>query len=170
MIITKGLYYEITGTWTSKSSKNITIVNKYEIGEVFKYKEDKYLIDNAKVKYELKYEEIEIALFISTISSKDIIILPKVNYPERIKTPDYYIIDDNEYYDFKDTIGKSPQLIWHALVNNEKQSHNFIIRINNKYVNWREIERQLSDVYFRLKWVKNIAIIKDNKIKMYTRK
>ena len=40
MIITKSLYYEITGTWTSESSKNITIVNKYEIGEVFKYKEE----------------------------------------------------------------------------------------------------------------------------------
>ena len=127
----------------------------------------KYKIDNHNVKYKLKKGEEKFAYWLANNSSKKVTLLPKINNPERISTPDYLI--DNEYFDYKYTTGSSSQLLYHNLYDKQEQSSNFIIEITSDAIDWTEIYEQVEYVYRRLSWVKKIGIKKEEKFILFER-
>lgn len=159
---------DITNKWLKKKR---LFGKHYEVNmldNVFLYKGKKYIIDGHNVKYEFRKGEKEFAVWLSNNSNKKITLLPKINVPESIKTPDYII--DNEYFDYKYTTGASNQLIFHNLYGKESQSSNFIIEINNKKLSMADLYEQVEYTYKKLNWVDKIAIKKEENFVIFKRK
>ena len=157
-------YKDITKEWLQKNNKHYDVSM---LNNVFNYNGVKYKIDNHNVKYELKKGEEKFAYWLANNSSKKVTLLPKINNPERISTPDYLI--DNEYFDYKYTTGSSSQLLYHNLYDKQEQSSNFIIEITSDAIDWTEIYEQVEYVYRRLSWVKKIGIKKEEKFILFER-
>ena len=163
----KALYKDITNEWFKQKKIN----KHYKVEQLqyeFKYNNHTYKIDGHDVKYEFKKGEREFATWLSQNSNKRVTLLPKVNVPEGVKTPDYLI--DNEYFDYKYTTGSSNQLIFHNLEGKQNQSHNFILEITNKKLSMAEICEQINYTYRKLDWVEKIGIKKDDNFVIFDRK
>ena len=65
-------------------------------------------------------------------------MLPRVNYPEGIKTADYLF--RGEYWDLKDINGKSKQALYHAIYKKNTQSNNFIFNILSEELSINELQ------------------------------
>lgn len=158
------LYKDITDKWLVNNGKSNKIIlhNNFEI---FKYKGKQYFIDNYNIVLDYKMGEIAFALWLSKNTNKRIELFPRFNKPDGFKTADYKI--GKEYFDYKHTIGSSPQLIYHNLEKAKGQSVNFIINITNKKLSQEEIERQVNECFKRLTWIKKIGIQSQYNFKMY---
>lgn len=159
----KTRYVDITNNWFIITNEEAT--EPKLLDDIFEYKGKEYKIDDYNVRYEFKKGEKEFAEWLSQKTNKKITYLPKINMPQKIKTPDYLI--DGEYYDFKYTTGSSDQLIYHNLYGKEEQSNNFIVEITNDSIN---IEEQVDYTFRRLKYVKKIGVKKGEDFIMFERK
>jgi len=138
-----------------------------------------YFIDNEGVKHEVdgKYvilnpsrREIEVAKMLGEVFGGKISIIPKVNEPENIKTPDYII--DGERFDLKEIYGNSKNTLYDALGKQRRQADNFIFDITKTEMDQTEAIRQLQNIYSskHRRWVRILLIIENNKIvKIYKR-
>ena len=94
-------------------------------------------------------------------------MIPRVNEPEGIKTPDYKIKD--MYFDLKTINGNSKQALYHAVRGKEMQSNNFIFNISNSKLDMVDIYEQINSIYNRkdTQWVEIIIVKKDENIFVY---
>jgi len=83
-------------------------------------------VSGTDIKFEYDEEEKELALLLSKVSGKKIYMLPKINKPEGIFTPDYLI--DNEFYDLKRIHGSGKRTLKDVLKDKKKQSKRFSLR------------------------------------------
>lgn len=160
-------YKDITRDWLMQKKIDEHFDVKM-LDKEFCYKGIKYEIDGHFVKYEFCKGEKTFAEWLSKNSNKKITLLPKINKPEKIQTPDYII--DNEYFDYKNTTGSSDQLIYHNIYTQKEQSKNFIININSEKLTLNDIYSQIDIVYKRIDWVEKIAIKKDDIFIIFERK
>lgn len=148
--------------------------NNYEIEEQ-KYFVDnngnKYNVDGKKVILEPTDKEKEVANLLGEIYGGKVRIIPRINEPAGIKTPDYMI--ENRKYDLKEIYGNSKNTLYNAIAKKKEQSDNFIFDISNTKMNIIEAINQIQGIYKskHKDWVNEIILIKNNKIlKMYKRK
>lgn len=97
-------------------------------------------------------------------------MVPRVNEPENIKTPDYLF--NNLKFDLKEIKGNSPYAIDNAIKNNKLQADNFIIDISITKIDTKLIISQIEKIYHSPKriWINTIIIVKHNKlIKVFQR-
>lgn len=133
--------------------------------------ENKYYVDGKHVILEPTKREIEVAKMLGELYGGEIIILPRVNFPLGIKTPDYLV--NNERFDLKEIIGTGKFVIEGNLRKKLKQAKNFIIDISNSQLEIKEAEKQIEIILNskRFFWVEQILIICNNTIiKIYKRK
>ena len=83
-------------------------------------------VSGTDIRFEYDEEEKELALPLSKVSGKKIYMLPKINKPEGISTPDYLI--DNEFYDLKRIHGSGKRTLKDVLKDKKKQSKRFSLR------------------------------------------
>lgn len=98
-------------------------------------------------------------------------IIPRINYPKSIKTPDYII--NGKRYDLKTLTKNNKNTIYNVIHKQKMQASNFIIDISKNGMTQTDAEEQIGKIYNsgHTKWVKQIILIKDNKLlKMYQRK
>lgn len=98
-------------------------------------------------------------------------IIPRVNKPANIKTPDYII--NGERFDLKQITGSGKYVIEGDIKKKKEQANNFVIDITKSKIEMEEVERQVKSIYAskRYLWVDKIIIVKENKIlKIYKRK
>lgn len=158
--------------------KDITIeftkIKKYKIQEQQYYKDEqgnKYNVDNVHVVIKPTKREKEVANILGKIYGGQVSIIPRVNEPANIKTPDYII--NNQKFDLKEITGGGKYVIEGNLRKKKKQADNFIIDLTNAKIELKEAERQIESIYKskRYLWINKIFIIKgDNIIKAYQRK
>ena len=151
------------------------ITDKYVYKKRYQIKKQKYFIDNDGTKYNVdgKYvilkptnREIEVAELLGQAIGGKVNIIPRINKPINIKTPDYII--NNERFDLKEITGSGKYVIEGNLKKKKKQANNFIIDLTNTKIEFKEVERQIESIYIsrRYLWI----IIKGNNIeKVYKR-
>lgn len=160
-------YKDITEQYTSK--------NKYQI------KKQKYFIDDDGIKYNVDgkhvifkptQREIEVAELLGQAIGGKINIIPRINKPCGIKTPDYII--NNEKFDLKQITSKrGNDCVKTSLRNQEKQANNFIIDNTAQTVSDADILKQIDEIYNSrgFLWINKIYLLKDDKfIKIFKRK
>jgi len=91
-------------------------------------------------------------------------LLPRVNYPENISSPDY--LWNDEYWDLKNINGCGKRCIEDSIKNKEKQARNFILDITNSSLKLEEVYIQLNNLFSSKKtiFVDKILVIKNNNV------
>ena len=147
---------------------------KYEIKVKQYYKAEdgtKYNVDGKHVILNPTEREKEVAEILGKVYGGQVNMIPRVNEPSNIKTPDYII--NNERFDLKEITGSGKYVIEGNIRKKKNQANNFIIDITNTKMDIKEIERQIASIYIskRYLWVDKIFIVKeDSIIKIYKRK
>jgi len=155
-------YEDITEEWLKLVNTNnngiITLQGYYE------HKGVKYFVDGKYVVFNPSHTELEVAELLVNNLGGSITILPRVNEPEGIKTPDY--LYNNERWDLKIISGDSKTVLYSSVRKHEKQAHNFIFDITKTSLSLVEIEEQIKYIYRRLDliWLDTVIIIKDKEI------
>lgn len=157
---------DITKEWTKKD-KTGAVHKKlsYTIGGV------DYVVDGKFVILNPSESERRVAEILSEQYGKLVELVPKVNYPLWIQTPDYLV--DGIRYDLKSPIGSGKYLFKGLIAKKRKQADNFIIDISACPLSIKEIEQQIDSLYKspQVGFLKIIVLIKDEKVfKVYSRK
>ena len=162
------IYEDITEQFKEQVNKKCTVIEQ-------QYYTDsngvRYNVDNKYVVYEHTEREKQVANILGGFYGGQVKIIPKVNNPLNIKTPDYII--NGEKFDLKQITGEGKYVIEGNLRKKKEQSQNFVIDITNSKIKIVEVERQIKSIYIskRYKWVDKILVLnKNNIIKIYARK
>ena len=126
----------------------------------------KYYVDGKNVVLDYTKSEVEMAKLLISTFGGIIYLLPRVNYPENIRTADY--LWNNEFWDLKEVKGNSKRVLDNILKNTKFQCLNFILDINVENITLSEIIFQLKLIYNsnHRKWINKIIIIKNGKLLM----
>ena len=147
---------------------------KYRVKEQQYYKDEKgnkYKVDGKNVVLKPTEREKEVANILGKMYGGQVRIIPRVNEPPNIKTPDYIV--NNEKFDLKQITGGGKWTIEGNLKGKKEQSNNFIVDITNAKLDTKEAKRQIQVVYNskHYTWVDKIILIKNDRIiKVYKRK
>ena len=158
-------YQDITNQYTTKKKYQLK-KQKYFISE----DGNRYSVDGKHVLLEPTQRELEVAKLLGEAIGGKVNIIPRINKPEGIKTPDYII--NGEKFDLKQITGGGKYTIQGNLKGKEKQSNNFAIDISNAKFDIKETQRQIENIYNskHYLWLNKIVLIKDDKIiKAYKR-
>lgn len=150
--------------------KNDEITYDVRLQHFYVHDKSVYIVDGKHVKFDYSREELNIAYWINQVFSCEVILVPKINFPDYISTPDFII--NKERWDLKTITSSSSQALYHAVYGKNKQSNNFILDLSKSKLDFHEIINQLKRIYERedTNFVNKI-IIKKNKIyKVYKRK
>lgn len=149
------------------------VTNNYNIERQYKFEKQQYFIDEMGIRYhvdgkhvvlEPTKKEIEVAKLLGQTFGGEISIIPRVNEPEGIKTPDYIL--NKKRFDLKEIKGKGKNVLYDALGKQRKQADNFIFDITNTEINKEEAIKQIKSIYHskHRKWVDRLVLIENNKI------
>ncbi|MCM1053853.1 MAG: hypothetical protein NC483_07775 [Ruminococcus sp.] len=127
----------------------------------FVHENKKYFVDNKNVVLDYSVSEKRIALWLEDTFGGEIYMLPRINKPDGIMTADY--LWNGEYWDLKEIIGNSKQVLYHAVNNKKKQSSNFIFDITKSDLTLNDAEVQIKRLQLRddTNFLSSV-IIKDN--------
>lgn len=159
-------YKDITNQYTTKKKYQI-LKQTYFIDE----EGVKYTVDGKHIVLEPTEQEVEVANLMGKIFGGKVALIPRINYPKKIKTPDYII--NKEKYDLKTLTENNKNTIYNAIHKQKMQANNFIIDISKNRMSQTDAEKQIENIYNsrHTEWVKKILIIKDDKLlKVYERK
>ena len=151
----------------NKCIKNYNLKNHKVIEAKYIEKDGvKYYVDGKNVVLDYSKKELEVANWLVNTFGGKIYMLPRVNYPEHIKTADY--LWNDEFWDLKEVKGSSKRVLDNILKNTKFQCFNFILDINIQNISLNEIIFQLKSIYNsdHRKWINKIIIIKNNKLLM----
>lgn len=104
-------------------------------------------MDGKNVVRDYSEHEKNIAIWLENTFGGEIYMIPRVNIPEGISTPDY--IWSNEKWDLKSISGNSVQTIYHSIRKSSRQSHNFILEIINNKLSLKKAIEQVNELYRR---------------------
>ena len=156
------------------------ITTQYINERKYQIKKQKYFIDNDGIKYNVDSKfvilkpterEMKVANILGKAIGGEVEIVPRVNKPLGIKTPDYII--NGEKFDLKEITGGEKYTIQGNLKGKQNQANNFVIDISNAKLDIKEVLRQVETIYNskHYLWVNKIVIVKSNNIiKFYKRR
>lgn len=153
--------------------KYIDITSEFTNKKKFQIKKQKYFISDNGIKYnvdgkhvvlEPTEREIEVAKLLGAILGGQINIIPRINEPSGIKTPDYII--NNQRFDLKEIKGNGKNVLYDALNKQKRQANNFVFDISNTEICEKEAIRQIRSIYLskHKRWVQILILIKNNRI------
>lgn len=154
-------YEDITQEWLKETPTNISKVSDLNY---FKYDGVEYKVDGKNVVLDYSPKEKEVAEWLSIKFDDDVYMVPRINNPEGIATPDYMFKE--KYWDLKEIKGKGKRTIDSAIKGKEKQSHNFILDISESKLLESELLGQARKVYNTKgrEWVDTIIIKKHSQL------
>ncbi len=128
----------------------------------------KYYVDEKYVILDYSKKEMEIAVWLVNTFGGIIYLLPRINYPKKIKTADY--LWNNEFWDLKEIKGNSEQVLYHSICKNMSQSKNFIFDVSFCKISLKEIRKQIKDIFRRIRDLNIIILKKNDSFFIYKRK
>lgn len=161
-------YVDITEETLSKGKQ------KYKLTEQQYYIDEdgtRYNVDNKYVILKPTEREKEVANMLGELYGGKIKIIPRVNEPKNIKTPDYIV--KNRRYDLKQISGNGKYVIQGNLKGKQKQADNFVIDITKSEMSIDEAIRQIENIYNskHFLWLDRIILLKDKEfLKIFKRK
>lgn len=140
-----------------------TSVKRVELAKYYEYEDKKYYPDGKNVIFDFSQKEYEIAVWLSKTFNESVIINPRINNPEGIKTSDY--IFKNERWNLKTIIGNSNQVFYHAVYKNKKQSNNYIFDITESNMDIQRALDLINILYKRndVSFLDKIILLKYNR-------
>lgn len=161
-------YIDITEEMTKKDKQNFKLIEQqYYIDE----NGNRYNVDGKYILLEPTEKEKEVANMLGELYGGNIKIIPRINEPKGIKTPDYIV--KNKRYDLKQIKGNGKYVIQGNLKGKQKQADNFIIDITKSEINIEEAVKQIENIYSskHFLWLDRIVLLKDKEfLKIYKRK
>ena len=156
--LTSNSYTDVTKNWIENANPNS---HRVLTSGYFIFKQKKYKVDGKNVILDYSKKEKEVAEWLEDTFGGELYMLPRVNYPEGIKTADYLF--RGEYWDLKEINGNGKNIFFHAVEKHEKQSHNFIFDVSNSTLTDLEIDDRINSLYKlpKLKWLDKILIKRD---------
>ena len=168
--------------FNAEKSKYLDITEKTlnNGNQKYKLKEQQYYVDEEGNRYNVdgKYvilnpteREKEVANMLGSLYGGKIKIIPRINEPKNIKTPDYIV--KNKRYDLKQISGNGKYVIQGNLKGKQKQADNFVIDITKSKMSTDEAIRQVENIYNskHFLWLDRIILLKDKEfLKIYKRK
>lgn len=162
-------YEDITIYWIKSANPNTHEVKNlhYFIDKSLKV----HIVDNKKVILNYSNKELEIANWLENTFGGEIYMVPKINYPKNIKTPDY--LWNREYWDLKEIKKSGKRVIDNRINNTKDQTNNYILDCTGNDLSNDELIYQIKRLYNspERKWVDKIILVRNYKIiKIYKRK
>ena len=161
-------YIDITEETLSKGKQ------KYKLTEQQYYIDEdgtRHNVDNKYVILKPTEREKEVVNMLGELYGGKIKIIPRVNEPKNIKTPDYIV--KNRRYDLKQISGNGKYVIQGNLKGKQKQADNFVIDITKSEMSIDEAIRQIENIYNskHFLWLDRIILLKDKEfLKIFKRK
>lgn len=155
-------YIDITGRWYPDSKPNshpVVDLQEYTVNGIT------YRVDGRNVQLDYKPYEKEIAELLKREVGGEICMVPRVNNPQGVKTPDFLF--HGKGYDLKTLHhpeGKNP--IFNRIKNAKGQSKNFILDLTDAGLDENMIDSQIDKIFWSkdTQFVDEIVIVKDGKI------
>lgn len=162
-------YKDITDEMYKNAKPN---KGKVEKQNFFDYNGKIYKVDGHNVVYKHDEREIEVARLLNKTFGGKVKILPNINFPQGVKSPDYLF--RGEKTDLKRITSKrANDCVKTALKNKEEQANNFIIDNTAQTVSDDDIIKQIVEIYNSkgFLWIDKIYLLKGNNfIKVFERK
>lgn len=160
-------FVDITRTWFKDA-----VPKSHPVVKLQKYVKDgkTYVVDGFHVVMKPSPNEIRVANLLREKIGGEICIVPKVNYPERVGTPDYLF--NGIGYDLKTITGCGNSTLRDAVKRKRGQSTRFIFDLSNSTLTDADVERQMHGMFGnpQTNFVKEIVVIRGNNIeKVYRR-
>ena len=129
-----------------------------------------YIEDGKHIKKDFSRGEEKVARWLSQKLGTEVKLIPKVDYPHGIKTPDYII--KNEKWDLKRLTSNKNNAIYTAIRDRQKQANNFVIDISKSKLTMKQAELQTKELYKikTVNWLNKVIIKKNNEFIKITRK
>lgn len=161
-------YIDITEEIIKKDKQDFKLIEQqYYIDE----NGNRYNVDGKYILLEPTEREKEVANMLGELYGGNIKIIPRINEPKGIKTPDYIV--KNKRYDLKQIKGNGKYVIQGNLKGKQKQADNFIIDITKSEINIEEAVKQIENIYSskHFLWLDRIVLLKNKEfLKIYKRK
>lgn len=135
-------YKDLTKQWLSNKNPNS---HKVLDKNYFEHENVKYIVDDKKVVLDYSKKEKEIAEWLENTFGGEIFMLPRINDPEKIQTPDY--LYKKEVWDLKTITGSGNQTIYHAIYKKKQQSNNYIFELTNSVLTIADAKKKIERLY-----------------------
>lgn len=148
-------FKDVTSDWVDgrDHQPQISMLNEYtKNGTTYKVDGHNVVLDHSNYEY-------RVASWLSKKTGLRVDIVPRVNYPENISTPDYLV--DGVPFDLKEITGSGKNVIDGNLRKAIKQATNIIFDITKTPLSFEEIIGQLEHIYMIDRRGLNISIIKN---------
>lgn len=149
-------YVSVRDEWLSNVDPRKAKVSEMNFWE---YNGQKYQVDGKHVVLDYSQKEKEVGEWLSKTFGKHVQMAPRVNFPEKIPSPDYLI--DGLKFDLKEISGSGKGVVDGNLRKAKQQSENVVFDITRTKLSNEEILSQLEKVYELNRRGLGIAIIKD---------
>lgn len=155
-------FTDITGKWYPNAKPN-----SHPVLELQEYTHggETYKVDGHNVVLDHDPHEKEIAELLEREVGGDIYLVPRVNNPQGVSTPDYLF--HGRGYDLK-TLGEKagPNTMFQRVKKAKRQSRNFIIDVSDTKLDREMIDQQISKIFWseNTRFVDEIVIINDGHI------
>ena len=155
-------FTDITGKWYPNAKPNshpVLELQEYTPGG------ETYKVDGHNVVLDHDPHEKEIAELLEREVGGEIYLVPRVNNPQGVSTPDYLF--HGRGYDLK-TLGEKagPNTMFQRVKKAKRQSRNFIIDVSDTKLDREMIDKQISKIFWseNTRFVDEIVIINDGHI------
>ena len=155
-------FTDITGKWYPNAKPNshpVLELQEYTPGG------ETYKVDGHNVVLDYDPHEKEIAELLEREVGGEIYLVPRVNNPQGVSTPDYLF--HGRGYDLK-TLGEKagPNTMFQRVKKAKRQSRNFIIDVSDTKLDREMIDQQISKIFWseNTRFVDEIVIINDGHI------
>lgn len=149
-------YVSVKDKWLSNADPSKAKVSEMNFWE---HNGQKYQVDGKHVVLDYSQKEKEVGEWLSKTFGKHVQMAPRVNFPEKIPSPDYLV--DGLKFDLKEISGSGKGVVDGNLRKAKQQSENVVFDVTRTKLSSDEILSQLEKVYELNRRGLGIAIIKD---------
>lgn len=161
-------YTDVTEKWRETATPNSHVVQdlqEYTANGVT------YKVDGHNVVLDYSSHEKEIAELIEKEFGGEMYMVPRVNSPQGVSTPDYLF--RGQRYDLKTLGGKAgTDTIFQRVKKAKRQSHNFIIDISDTELDKETINQQINKIFWQdqTAFVDKLVIVKNGVIEQIVKR
>ena len=160
-------YADITGNWypdATPGSHPVQDLHTYTAGGVT------YRVDGHNVVLDYSPHEKEIAELIAREVGGEICMVPRVNNPQGVSTPDFLF--HGKGYDLKTITSEGKKILYDRISKKKNQATNFIFDLSDSALTDEDIRQQIEYIYRsdHTRFVDELVVVKNGKIFLVTKR
>jgi hypothetical protein len=152
---------DVTNDWLKRA-----LPNSHQVSDLPSFTQDgtTYSVHGTAVQFTYTDKEKQIAELLERELGGEIYMMPKVNSPEGISTPDYLFRGNR--YDLKEITASGKDTVYNAIHKKREQANNFVIDYTKSGLSHEEIVRQSEAIFSRpyVSFVERIVVVRNGVI------